>query len=86
MRHNGHKLKLEVQTGYKEKFHLRTFLQYSRSVQRSCAVSILGNFQDLTGQSSEQPEDAGPVLRQEVQCLPTQTIQDSVPRLEMMMP
>lgn len=45
-----------------------------QTAQRNCAVPILRGFQNLTGQSPEQPGAADPVLGQEVQSLLTQTV------------
>lgn len=58
MRNNTHKLKGEIQTGFKEKLLHRDYHQEVEEVaQRCCTVSILGSFQDLTGdwQDPEQP-------------------------------
>jgi len=55
MKENRHKLKREIQTGYKEKsFHCEERQALERIVCRSCTISILEYLQDLPTKCSEQ--------------------------------
>lgn len=59
MKENRHKLRQEVQTGYKEKvFHCeeRESQALEQIVRRSYAGSILEYFQDLPRKCFEQPD------------------------------
>lgn len=51
MRNNRHKLKEEIQTGFKEESSIPFYFcqEVEEPAQRDCSVSILGYFQEQTG-------------------------------------
>lgn len=76
----GQKLKQEVPAGYKETIHHEDSQALDQAAQQGCAVSVLGGFQDPTGQSLEQPgltpEEAFPAWSMGLQrSLPAQVVQ-----------